>query len=84
MSTIGSHYKSVTVVVRHHGDTHHARAGNGYAAQLASSTNSGIIAAEAAARKFFGREANITLDLKQAGDGCTGVPSIYLATKGTP
>jgi len=80
MRTLGFNCTAVKVVVHHRGDCNHARAGSGEAAQLASSTNSGLIAAEAAARKFFGQEANIALDLKQAGDQ-QGIPSIYVARR---
>ena len=81
MRSLGFNYSSVKVVVHHRGDAHHARAGSGEAAQLASSTNAGIYAAEAAARKFLGSAGDIALDLKQNGDGGHGIPSIYVARR---
>jgi hypothetical protein len=72
------------VVVHHKGDLHIARAGIGKTSETASSTSAGIYAAEAAVRKYFGPRAHVTLDLKQNGDGCRNIPSIYTATASEP
>ena len=68
------------VVVHHKGDLHIARAGIGKTSETASSTSAGLYAAQAAVRKYFGQRAHVTLDLKQNGDGCRKIPSIYIAT----
>jgi hypothetical protein len=68
------------VVVHHKGDLHIARAGIGKTSETASSTSAGLYAAQAAVRKYFGQRAHVTLDLKQNGDGCRNIPSIYIAT----
>jgi hypothetical protein len=72
------------VIVHHKGDLHIARAGIGKTSETASSTNDGIYAAEAAVRKYFGKRANVALHLKQNGDGCRNIPSIYIATATEP
>ena len=68
------------VVVRHRGGDNIARAGIGQTSEIASSTNSGLCAAQAAVRKYFGQRADVVLELKQNGDVCQNIPSIYIAT----
>lgn len=81
MTTTGLSCKSVDVVVRQRGGAWCARAGSGWAAQLASSTNCALVAAEAAAKKFFAG-AEVTLEMKARGD-CTA-PTVYLARRALP
>lgn len=82
MNTIGSSISSVKVIVRARGAAYMARAGNGEAAKLASSTSDWFYAAEKAAQKFFSQES-VELELDQEGDQCADVPAIYIARRKT-
>lgn len=75
-------YCSVEVRVKLGASNNVARAGNGKAATIASSTNSGHCAAIKAVGKYFGRLGRgkvLRLELTQRGDVCARTPEIYTA-----
>jgi hypothetical protein len=80
--------KTVLVKVYRTGDGYRARAGNGKAAKLASSTNSELCAARTAAAKYFGMSeaaAQLGITLESTGQGlrCGCGPGEAITLKAT-